>query len=163
MTESARSEELIHHLLEDTSSETGHQFFQALVRAAALAMDVAGVWVTEYLPERRVLRSLAFWMNGHYVEDYEYTIPGTPCEQVIEDSCLIYCPNHVIELFPDDPDLIKLGAVSSAGVPLLRADSMVLGHLSALDTKPLQLAGRYRVSISNFRSACERRAYPYSG
>jgi PAS domain S-box-containing protein len=140
LIESARHEELIHHLLEGTSSETGHEFFHALVRAAAMAMDVAGVWVTEYLPEKKVLRSLAFWMNGHYVEDYEYTIRGTPCEQVIENTCLIHYPDRVIELFPDDPDLVKLSAVSYAGVPLLRADGTVLGHLSALDTKPLQLA-----------------------
>jgi PAS domain S-box-containing protein len=102
-------------------------------------MNVAGVWITEYLPERKVLRSLAFWMNDHYVEDYEYAIPGTPCEQVIEKACLIHYPDRVIELFPDDPDLVKLSAVSYAGVPLLRPDGTVLGHLSALDTKPLHL------------------------
>jgi PAS domain S-box-containing protein len=132
-------EELIQHLVKGTSSQTGHEFFHALVRSAALAMDVAGVWVTEYLPERKVLRSLAFWMNGHYVEDYEYTIRGTPCEQVIENTCLVHYPDRVIELFPGDADLVKLSAVSYAGVPLLKADGTVLGHLSALDTKPLRL------------------------
>ena len=56
----------------------------------------------------------------------------SPCEQVIEKTCLIHYPERVIELFPDDPDLVKLNAVSYAGVPLLRADGTVLGHLSAL-------------------------------
>jgi PAS domain S-box-containing protein len=138
-TESARRETLIRHLMEGTSAQTGLDFFHALVRSAAMAMNVAGVWVTEYLPEQQVLRSLAFWMNGHYVEDYVYTIPGTPCEQVIENACLIHYPDRVIELFPGDPDLVKLSAVSYAGVPLLKADGSVLGHLSALDTKPLHL------------------------
>jgi PAS domain S-box-containing protein len=140
LTASTRAEALIRHLLEGTASETGQEFFHALVRAAAMAMDVAGVWVTEYLPERNVLRSLAFWMNDHYVEDYEYRIPGTPCEQVIENACLIHYPDRVIELFPDDPDLVTLNAVSYAGVPLLKPDGTVLGHLSALDTKSLHLA-----------------------
>ena len=139
MAEAIKQDTLLHHILEGTSSETGHGFFKALVRSAALAMDVAGVWVTEYIPERRVLRSVAFWMNDHFVEDYEYNIAGTPCEQVIEKTCLIHYPERVIELFPDDPDLVKLNAVSYAGVPLLRADGTVLGHLSALDTKPLNL------------------------
>src|SRR5262249_13236071 len=137
--ESARRETLLRHLLEGTSSETGHGFLRALVRSAARAMDVAGVWVTEYLPERQVLRSLAFWMNDHYVEDYVYPLRGTPCEQVIEKACLIHYPDRVIELFPDDADLVKLNAVSYAGVPLLRADGSVMGHLSALDTKTLHL------------------------
>lgn len=139
MTGSVRPEILIRHLLEGTSSQTGREFLHALVRSAARAMDVAGVWITEYLPERKVLRSLAFWMNDHFVEDYEYQIQGTPCEQVIEKACLIHYPDRVIELFPDDPDLHALNAVSYAGVPLLRSDGSVLGHLSALDTKPLPL------------------------
>jgi PAS domain S-box-containing protein len=136
---SPNRETLIQHLVEGTSSQTGQEFFHTLVRSAAMAMDVAGVWVTEYIPERKVLRSIAFWLSDHYVEDYEYAIGGTPCEQVIEKSCLVHYPDRVIELFPDDPDLVKLSAVSYAGVPLLRADGTVLGHLSALDSKPLHL------------------------
>src|SRR5215467_5242229 len=120
-----RSEALIRYLLEGTSSETGQAFLQALVRSAALAMNVAGVWVTEYLPERKVLRSLAFWMNGGYILDYEYSLPGTPCERVIDDVCFIHYPDRIIELFPDDPDLVTHNAVSYAGVPLLRSDGRV--------------------------------------
>jgi formate hydrogenlyase transcriptional activator len=135
----SRPEELIRYLLEGTSSATGEEFFRALVRSAALAMDVAGVWVTEYLADRKVLRSVAFWMNGSYIEDYEYKVAGTPCELVIDRCCLIHFPDRIIELFPDDADLPRLNAVSYAGVPLLRPNGTVLGHLSALDTKPLEL------------------------
>lgn len=139
VTGSIQSEEIIHHLLERTSAETGHKFLRALVRAGAQAMDVAGVWVTEYLPERGVLRSIAFWWNNHHIDHYEYPIQGTPCEQVIERKCLIHYPERVIELFPNDPDLVKMSAVSYAGVPLLGPDGTLLGHLSALDIKPFQL------------------------
>jgi formate hydrogenlyase transcriptional activator len=132
-------EELIRYLLEGTSSKTGEEFFRALVRSAAMAMDVAGVWVTEYIPDRKVLRSLAFWMHNNYIEEYEYQIAGTPCEMVIETVRLIHFPEGVIDLFPDDADLPRLNAVSYAGVPLLKPDGCVLGHLSALDTKPLYL------------------------
>jgi len=94
-----RPEALIRYLLEGTSSETGQEFFQALVRSAALALDVAGVWVTEYLPERKVLRSLAFWMNGNFIPHYEYKIEGTPCEVVIERGCFVHYPERIIQLF----------------------------------------------------------------
>jgi PAS domain S-box-containing protein len=136
---SRRGEDLLQHLLEGTASETGHEFLQALVRSVALAMDVAGVWVTEYLPERKVMRSLAFWMNGEYIHNFEYKIDGTPCEVVIEENRLVHYPERIIELFPDDPDLVAFNAVSYAGVPLLTADGKVFGHLSALDTKVLEL------------------------
>src|SRR5262249_12671641 len=139
MTPLPKREELIQYLLEGTASETGHEFFHALVRSAALAMDVAGVWVTEYLPERKVLRSLAFWMNGNFIQEYEYNVEGTPCGVVIEEGRLVHYPERIIELFPNDPDLAAFNAVSYAGVPLLKSDGTVMGHLSALDTKPLEL------------------------
>jgi hypothetical protein len=111
----SRPEALIRYLLEGTSSQTGQEFFRALVHSVALAMDVAGVWVTEYLPERKVLRSLAFWMNGQYLQDYEYNIAGTPCELVVEEARLVHYPDRIIELFPNDPDLTAFNAVSYAG------------------------------------------------
>jgi PAS domain S-box-containing protein len=152
-----RPEELIRHLLEGTSSQTGHEFLNALVRSAALAMDVAGVWVTEYLPEKRVLRALAFWMNGGYIQDFEYYIDGTPCELVVEERRLVHIPERVIDLFPNDPDLVKLNAVSYAGVPLMRSDGTVMGHLSALDSKPLELFSELESAFRIFaaRAAAE--------
>jgi len=135
----SRPEELIRYLLAGTSSETGQEFFRALVRSTAMAMGVAGVWVTEYLPERKVLRSLAFWLHDQFVEHFEYCVVGTPCELVIDKGCLVHFPEGIIELFPNDADLPRLNAVSYVGVPLFRPDGTVLGHLSALDNKRLDL------------------------
>jgi PAS domain S-box-containing protein len=134
-----RSETLLHHLLEGTASKTGHEFFKALVRSAALALNVTGVWITEYLPERRVLRSIAFWLNGEYIEDYEYKIDGTPCGIVIDEARLVYYPERIVDLFPEDPDLVALNAVSYLGAPILKSNGSVLGHLSSMDTKPMKL------------------------
>src|SRR5215475_3513781 len=135
----ARPETLIRHLLEGTSSKTGEEFFVALVRAAAQALGVTGVWVTEYMRERRVLRSICFWMNGDYIKDFEYKLDGTPCEVVVEQSRIVHYPDRIIELFPNDPDLVAFNAVSFVGAPFLKPDGTVLGHLAALDTKPLSL------------------------
>src|SRR5215813_10777465 len=132
-------ETLIRHLLEGTSSQTGEEFFQALVRAAAQALGVAGVWVTEYLPEQRVLRSLSFWLNGDFIKDFEYKIAGTPCEVVVEEARVVHYPERIIELFPNDPDLVALNAVSFVGAPFTRSDGTVLGHLAAVDTKVMKL------------------------
>jgi PAS domain S-box-containing protein len=131
-----RPEDLIRYLLEGTSSKTGQEFFHALVGSAAMALDVAGVWVTEYFADRKVLRSLAFWMKDKYIDDFEYCVSGTPCELVIDRGCLVHFADRVIELFPDDADLPRLNAVSYTGVPMFSPDGTVLGHLSALDTKP---------------------------
>lgn len=132
-------ETLLQHLLEGTASKTGQEFFKELVRSAALALNVTGAWITEYLPERRVLRSIAFWLNGEFIEDYEYKIDGTPCGIVIDEARLVHYPERIVDLFPDDPDLVAFNAVSYLGAPILKSNGSVLGHLSSMDTKPMKL------------------------
>ena len=118
----SQPETLIRHLLEGTSSKIGEEFFQALVHSAAQALDVAGVWVTEYVPEERLLRAISFWLNGDFIKHFEYKIDGTPCAFVVEQARVVHYPDRIIELFPDDPDLAKLNAVSFVGVPFTRSD-----------------------------------------
>jgi formate hydrogenlyase transcriptional activator len=122
-------------VIEGTVSETGTDFFRALVRNLATALGTTGAWVTEYLPVEQKLRALAMWLNGGFVEHYEYSILGTACQAVVESRSLIHIPERLIELFPLDSDLIPLGAVSYLGAPLLDTDGSVMGHLSVLDTK----------------------------
>ncbi|MBI4000365.1 MAG: hypothetical protein HY348_01095 [Nitrospira defluvii] len=54
----------------------------------AKALGTHGAGVTEYFPEKRRLRALAFWMDGRWVKDYEVDIAGTPCERVIDTARL---------------------------------------------------------------------------
>ena len=147
-----RTDQLLRNLAEGTASTTGQDFFRALVRGAAQALDVAAVWVAEYVPSDKVLRALSFWFIDHYVENYEYAIPGTPCEVAIKATGLVHYPERIIELFPNDADLPGLGAVSYAGIPLLGRDREVLGHLAALDNKPFQLSSELESVIRIFAS-----------
>ena len=73
-------------IVEGTATETGEQFFQALVKNLAAALNTHGAWVTEYFPEARRLRALAFWMGGQWLRDWEMVINGTPCERVITSA-----------------------------------------------------------------------------
>ncbi len=54
-------------ILEGTASETGERFFKALVDNLARALGTHGAWVTEYLPQTRSLRALAFRMGDQWV------------------------------------------------------------------------------------------------
>jgi PAS domain S-box-containing protein len=121
-----------------TAGATGREFFDRLVRHLSRALGARCAWVTEYLEEPRRLRALSFWVGDRYVADYEYALSGTPCEAVIDRCELFVVPDRVVELFPDDPDLPPLGAVSYMGLPLMDSDGRVLGHLAVLDDAPLR-------------------------
>ncbi|MCZ7556124.1 MAG: sigma 54-interacting transcriptional regulator [Bacteroidia bacterium] len=130
-------EAVLRALVHGTAAETGEDFFRVLVRNLAMALGTSGAWVTEYLDEARRLRALAFWHDGSFVPHYEYEVAGTPCEPVIRQRDVFHVPDRVIELFPDDPDLPPLHAVSYRGAPLLDVDGSVLGHLAILNDKPM--------------------------
>jgi PAS domain S-box-containing protein len=125
-------------IVEETSTFTGRDFFRALVKNLAETLHLHGVWVTEYDPGAYFLRSLAFWLKDHYVPHYDYAVAGTPCEPVIQSKDLFHVPEKVIQLFPKDPDLPPLGAVSYVGVALKSETGEVMGHLAALDNKPME-------------------------
>ena len=124
-------------ILEGTATETGEGFFAALVEKLAKTLNTEGAWVTEYLAESRRLRTLAAWMGGRFLSDYEYEILGTPCEQVIDEARLVHFRENVAEFFPDDPELKEIGAVSYMGVPLMDLDGEILGNLAVLDRRPM--------------------------
>jgi PAS domain-containing protein len=150
-------------ILEGTLAETGRGFFRALVRNLCRALGTTGAWVTERVPDRARLRSLAFWWKDGHVENHEYDLAGTPCGQVIAQKRLVHCPESVVDLFPEDPNLDRFGAVGFLGVPLFRSREEVLGHLAVLDTKPLPPNRRMATLLEIFaaRAAAEYRGLEF--
>lgn len=124
-------------IIEVTSAFTGKEFFRSLVKNLAEVLGVYGVWITEFRPAHNKLNALAFWLNGSFVEHYEYAVSNTPCEPVLENYEICHIPNKVIDLYPKDPDLKTLGAVSYMGISLRDSDDSVMGHLALLDNKPM--------------------------
>jgi PAS domain S-box-containing protein len=123
-------------LFEGTAKVTGKAFFQSLVRTLAEALGTHGAWVTEYDPSTRTLEALAFWMGDRFVP-WQIKIDGTPCEKVIEGAHLLFYPDRVLDLYPDEPGLNAVGAVSYMGVPLKDVDETILGHMAVIDKRPL--------------------------
>src|SRR5262245_34255057 len=106
-------------ILEGTAKATGQQFFATLVENLSKALNTHGAWVTEYIEHPRQLRPFAFWMGNKLINEFKYDITGTPCESVIEKAGLIHIPDRIVELYPGDPGMKKIGVVSYMGVPLL--------------------------------------------
>ena len=132
-----REDKILRFLVEGTVSETGSEFFRALARNLSEALQTYGAWVTEYLPETRRLRALAFWLNDRFLDRYEHAIDGTPCQAVIDTKSRAHFPERLLEFFPNEPDLAALGAASYMGTPLLDTDGTLLGHLAVLDNRPM--------------------------
>jgi PAS domain S-box-containing protein len=124
-------------ILQGTASETGEGFFRALVENLARVLGTHGAWVTEYLPLSRRLRALAFRLGDGWFAGYEHPVDGTPCQVVVDGRRLVHYPDRVLDLYPEDADMRRMGAVSYMGVPLTDLDGAVLGHLAVMDRRPM--------------------------
>ena len=120
----------LHAIVEGTAGSTGGDFFRTLVQHLASAMGTPHAFVSEFIPPQKI-RTLAFWSGGKIVDNIEYELPGTPCEQVIGGS-VCYLPTGVQEQYP-----VEAGIESYLGVPLIGPDGTVFGHLCVLDEAPM--------------------------
>ncbi|HEY1416607.1 MAG TPA: sigma 54-interacting transcriptional regulator, partial [Myxococcaceae bacterium] len=146
-------------ILDGTASEIGERFFRALVENLARALGTHGAWVTEFDPQRRRLKALAFRLGGEWIENWEQSVDGTPCQVVVENRRMVHYPERILDLYPNDPGLRGAGAVSYLGVPLMDLDGSVLGHLAVLDVVPMPDEPTHRAVFEIFagRAAAELR------
>ena len=114
-------------IVEGTAQSTGTDFFRLLVRNLSIATGVPNAFVAEFAETNTRVRTLAFWMNGQFVENQEWDLAGTPCEEVVHGN-LCHHPSGVWKLFPKEA-----GVESYLGVPLRDSTGSVLGHLAIFD------------------------------
>jgi len=100
--------ELLRLIDEGTASETGADFFNALVRSLAQALGTRYAFVSRFSEDRTHVKVLAFW-NGRSVDhDVQYELAGTPCERVL-DGHVVTFDRGVSDLYPAEK---KIGAES---------------------------------------------------
>ena len=131
-----RAEETLRRITKGTAGSTGEEFFRSLAQNLAHTLEVRYCFVAECTDETKTrVRTLAFWATDNFADNVEYLLRGTPCESVITGSACAY-PDRLQELFPEDKDLIALGAQSYAAAPAVNQAGQVLGHLVVIDDKP---------------------------
>jgi formate hydrogenlyase transcriptional activator len=156
-------------VVEATADKAGLEFLRHLVKNLAGSLGVAYAFVAEFAGAADRVRTIALWGDGDWRPNIEYSLAGTPCEQVVVGQLCLY-RDDVQRLFPADSDLVALGARSYLGVPLRGAQGQTLGHLAAIDTRPMTedprgiaifevFANRARVEIDRLHAeAVMRRA-----
>ena len=124
-----------------------------LVENLSVATGAANAFIAQFADEKSSVRTLAFWMEGQIIDNQEWELAGTPCEDVIRGK-LCHYPSDVWKLFPKSQ-----GVESFLGVPLQDIDGNVLGHLAIFDYKamPEQPQLLYSFKIFAARATAELR------
>jgi len=160
VSERKRNDDALQLLASGTAAHVGNEFFLALVQHLAQALDVQYALVTECVdPAMRKLRTLGFYAHGTVQPNFEYLLAGTPCEIVMEQGGECYFPEQLQHRFPNDADLVTMGAHSYLGVPLDDPSGRPLGHMCVLDVRPMHdlLWAAKIMSVFAARAAAELR------
>lgn len=136
ITNRKRAEQTLRSMVEVTSATVGEDFFRSMVGNLAVALGPKCVVVGELTPAGDSIQTLYVWANGAFVPNYEYSLVGTPCENMIgQEPCLF--PSGVREMFPGNSKLEELAAESYLGTPLFGSDGKPLGLIAVIDDKPM--------------------------
>jgi len=128
--------ELLRSFFEATAPAIGDDFFRALVRHLATTLEVRQAFVSELGEDKGVARTLAIWHDGKIIDNIEYSLPGTPCELVLQGG-IVQIPENFRKEYPGDEGLAGLIVESYVGIPLVGHSGEILGHVVAMHDKPM--------------------------
>jgi PAS domain S-box-containing protein len=146
-------------LADGTAGAYGDAFFPALVRNFARALEVDLAFIAECIdgddPPLRV-RTLACWSSTKgVVDNFEFALAGTPCEEVIQGGRACFHREHLEHLFPRER-----GYEAYLGMPIVASDGHVLGHLAFFDRSPrgdeMLVDSVYRIFLARAAAEMER-------
>jgi PAS domain S-box-containing protein len=120
------------------SGMTGDDFFYALVQHFTKTLDVDYTYIGLVSKDsQEVIRTIAACAEGQIIDNFEYRLCDTPCQQVLQTRKLCCYPSGVQTEFPDAPLLAPLRVESYAAIPFLDSAGTPIGLLGVMDSKPL--------------------------
>ena len=72
-------------IVEAAARSSGEEYFQAFVRNLARAVDAHYAFIAEFASAENntKARTIAFWAKDRIADNFEWTLAGTPCEEVL--------------------------------------------------------------------------------
>jgi len=127
----------IREVIEAVSNSYGDGYFTKITLSLNKLITADYTFIAKYDKHNHSSQSLVFVAKGVLAENFEYTLAGTPCEQVLDGS-ICYYPKGVYKTFTQDSVLVDLKIQAYLGVPLLNSKKEIIGLIAALYEQPLE-------------------------
>ncbi len=135
--EEERKRAVVDSIFTQVSRKTGRDFFHELTRLVASELEMDLAVVGEFVGENKdIVHSHSLFTMGKTYADYEYSITGTPCDEVKVDGFCSYAEG-VQERFPDAPEAQRFNINGYIGALLPSSDGEALGLLAVTSSKPI--------------------------
>jgi PAS domain S-box-containing protein len=121
------------------AANLGEMFLYSLVQHLSKALGVKYSYIGLLANrEPEAIEVIAVCADGRIVDNFEYLLRDTPCQEVIQQRKLCCYPRNVQQLFPDAPLLAPFQVESYAAIPFFDSTGVPLGLLGVMDDKPLE-------------------------
>lgn len=146
----AEADRALLRLAQGTSDMAGESFFELLVADLASALRTDGAFIgLKRKSEPGSVRTLATYLNGKSIPNFNYDSIGTPCEGTLEGRLCIF-PADVQSNFPDAPGLAGQQWESYAGAPLRDGAGNTVGVLAVMHSKVMSNPGLVKSLLQVF-------------
>ncbi len=89
--------------------------------------------------DKRHIKTCTFLHNESEIENFTYSLLGTPCDAVLSQKFCFY-PTKVADSFPNDYELQQLHIESYLGSLFMKDNNEVLGLIALMSTKTIENA-----------------------
>lgn len=136
ISERKRLQRALESIEKGVSATIGQAFFESATSQLAQSLESEVVFIGRYVPKLEKVETLCVFQDGQFAPNFDYSLAGAPCENVINQSLCCY-PNRVADLFPRDLSLREMGAEGYLGMPLWNSAHEPTGIIVALYRKPI--------------------------
>jgi len=134
-----RQVELVMQTLAGTGSNLDIEaFYKTCVMNLAKVYDAKFAFIGLLKSSKQDVKTRAVWAANQYVDNFEYSLEGTPCKDILDLTAELI-PRDASKLYADDTMLVDMGVESYFGAPLIGADGQLIGLVSVMDVKPMEL------------------------
>jgi len=119
-----------------TSSLTFDSFMNDALERLVDLYDCKYAFVAELQPDGEHMKTLAVLANGKVSDNFEYSLKGTPCQDILDTKAKLV-PKDASKIYAEDQLLVDMGIESYYGTPLISSTGSILGILSLMDTKEM--------------------------
>jgi PAS domain S-box-containing protein len=137
VTQRNTAEHALQALIRSMVGTTGVYSLKMITENVSSWLNADCVMVGEINPDEKTVRVLSMLLDGKEVNDYTYTLKGTPCDDVAGKGFCLY-PDNAARLFPESRDLVELNIRGYLGTPLKNHGGRVIGILCALFRDPVK-------------------------
>ena len=138
VSERLRIETTIHSLAQSSTVNDYTDFLRNVVKGLAHAYDAQYAFIGILLPDAKQVQTLAVWAGKEFADNFTYDLQGTPCHDVL-DLKKELIPKNAWRLYPDDILLKDMGVESYYGSPLISSDNSLMGLISVMDVREMDI------------------------